>query len=176
MHLELLQSLLHHLLQSRCSLGLYVLLRQRLLSFCLAESRYLAAEGCYFLLYGFILLDVLEWVDVETMLKVDFALKVEESPRGFAETYAGLLLLQDFVLSWAKGKACVFAESLWSGERYSCLCFLSGLRIRTRTRIVLGPSSCDEFYELKRGHELRVDCVHYLMSLLAAFLDLLHHM
>lgn len=110
-HLELLQSLLHYLLQPRCPLGLYVLLRQRLLSFCFAETRDLAAKGCYLLLYCFVLLDVLEWVDVETVLQVYFALEVEESSRGFAETYAGFLLLQNFVLAWAEGKACVFAES-----------------------------------------------------------------
>ena len=102
MHLQLLQSLLHHFLQSRCPLGLDVFLRQRRLPFRLAKARDLAAKRCYLLLYCLILLNVLEWVDVETMLEVYFALEVEKSSRRFAETYAGLFLLQDFVLAWSE--------------------------------------------------------------------------
>ena len=81
MHLQLLQPLLHHFLQPRRSPGLRALLGQRRLSFRLAEARYLAAKGRYLLFYRLVLLDVLERVDVETVLEVYFALEVEQGPR-----------------------------------------------------------------------------------------------
>lgn len=50
------------------------------------------------------------------MLKVNLALEVEKSSCRFAETYARLLFLKDFVLAWAQAQSCVFAESLGSSE------------------------------------------------------------